>query len=127
MIKLDIRFLVCTLALVAAVPTAVARGAASPPVPDIEHVEVDAVQSQITLHGHFFKADHTAVMLGKQRLEIKAATPTQVVARLPLSLRPATYRLLIGSSAAFVNARAMYVQIPPNATALQVAAQHSQR
>jgi hypothetical protein len=125
--KLHPRVVLGILALVATVPTAFARGAATPPVPDIEHVEVDAAQSQLTLQGRYFKADHTVVMLGRQKLEIAAVSPTQVVARLPVGIRPATYRLLIGTSPAFVNARTMYVQIPLNTASVQVAVDNSNR
>ena len=127
MITRHLTLVASLVALLAAAPTAFARGAASPPVPEVVNVDIDAAQSRITLNGRFFKIRDTVVMLGSHRLEITASTPTRVTARLPHNLRPATYRLLIGTPPSYVNAKSMYVQVPAGSPAEQVAWNGTQR
>lgn len=91
---------------------AVARGPGGTPTPQIDKVEMDIAQKQLLLKGKFFKPNATVVSLGSHRLEVAESSPTRVVASLPPHLDPATYRLLVSSSATHVNAASMYVQVP---------------
>ena len=127
MITRQLTLIVSLVALLVGAPNAFARGAASPPVPEVMNVDIDASQGRITLNGRFFKVRDTVVMLGSHRLAITTSTPTQVVARLPDNLRPATYRLLIGTPPSYVNAKSLYVQIPLGTSAEQMALSSPQR
>jgi hypothetical protein len=80
--------------------------------PEVEHLEIDASQQNLLLRGKYFKTNGTAVSLGHHRLEVTESSQTNVVARLPSNLRPATYRVLVSSSYPHVNAASLYLQIP---------------
>ena len=89
-----------------------ARGPGGAASPEVEHLEVDASQQNLLLRGKYFKTNGTAVSLGHHRLEVTESSQTNVVARLPSNLRPATYRVLVSSSYPHVNAASLYLQIP---------------
>ena len=115
MIKSILCLLAATLAFQAqAAPTsAMAYGGNSglePPA--VESVVVDA--SQITLTGRFHGSGTPVLTLGKHRLRVSESSQTQVIAKLPQSLPPATYRLLVNHANTRANTTSLYLQIPRN-------------
>lgn len=105
-------YLVATIfALLAWVPQAGASGRGSTPSPVIESAEHDPVQHRLILSGSYFGGTTPLVMLGEYRLEVSESTPNQVVAKLPLDLRAATYRLLVSNTESFSGATSLYLQI----------------
>lgn len=121
MIKPKLYLLAGTLALLAWAPHALAGRPGSTPSPEIESVELDTAQHRLTLTGSFFGAGTPQLTLGKHQLEVSEASPTQVVAKLPPNLRPATYRLLINNTPSFAEATTLYLQVPRNSNLVQVA------
>lgn len=121
MIKPKLYLLVSALALLAWAPHALAGRPGNTPSPVIESVELDTVQQRLTLTGNFFGANTPQLTLGKHQLEVSESTPTQVVAKLPPNLRPATYRLLINNTPSFAEATTLYLQIPRSSNLVQVA------
>jgi hypothetical protein len=112
MIKPKYYLVATTLILLSWAPHAGAGGRGSTPAPVIESAEIDPVQHRLTLTGNFFGGSTPVLTLGKHRLEVSESTPTQVVAKLPLHLRPATYRLLINNAKSSTDAAKLYLQIP---------------
>lgn len=112
MIKPKHYLVATTLILLSWAPHASAGRPGSTPAPVIESAEIDPVQRRLTLTGSFFGGSTPVLTLGKQRLEVSESTPTQVVAKLPLDLRPATYRLLINNTKSSADATSLYLQIP---------------
>lgn len=90
MIKSNFHLVAATLFFLAWAPHAGAGRPGGTPPPVIESVEVNPVQHRFTLTGRFFGGATPVLTLGKHQLEVSEATPTQVVAKLPLQLRPAT-------------------------------------
>jgi hypothetical protein len=113
MLKSALFLLVSSLAFHAqAAPTsAMAYGQYSGlPAPLVESVMVDA--GQITINGRFHSSSAPVLLLGKHRLEVSESSRTQVTAKLPPSLQPATYRLLVNHNNAPANTTALYLKIP---------------
>lgn len=113
------------IALVLAMGTsqAHARGPGGAASPEVEHIEVDALQQNLVLKGKFFKTNGTVVSLGQHQLAVTESSQNRVVARLPPNLRPATYRVLVSSSHTHANAASLYFQIPRKQTSLIAAAE----
>ena len=110
MIKTTLCLLASALALqVAAAPTGTSAPARSLPAPSIESIVVNA--GLITVTG-VFSSVGTQLTLGKHRLEVSDSTPTQVVAKLPQGLRPATYLLQVNNLNSSGNLTSMFLQIP---------------
>lgn len=107
-------FVATTLILLALAPHAGAGGRGRTPPPVIESVEVDPVQHRLTLSGSYFGGTAPLLILGKHRLEVSESTQTQVVAKLPIQLRPATYRLSVNNTQSSTEATSLYLQIPWN-------------
>lgn len=78
--------------------------------PAVESVALDA--GQIILTGRFHGTGTPVLTLGKHRLEVSGANLTQVIAKLPQSLPPATYRLLVNHANTSANTTSLYLQIP---------------
>ena len=89
-----------------------ARGPGGAAAPEVEHIEIDALQQKLLLTGKFFKANGMVISLGHHQLEVTESSQTSAVARLPPNLRPATYRVLVSSSQTHTNATSLYFQIP---------------
>jgi hypothetical protein len=117
MIKPKYSLVATTLILLSWAPHAGAGRPGSTPAPVIESAEIDPVQHRLTLTGNFFGGSTPVLTLGKHRLEVSESTPTQVVAKLPLHLRPATYRLLINNAKSSADATSLYLQIPWDSSA----------
>lgn len=122
MIKPKLYALASALVFLAWAPHAGAGRPGNTPSPVIDSVELDTAQHRLTLTGNFFGASTPLLTLGKHQLEVSTSTPTQVVAKLPLNLRPATYRLVINSTPSSAEATSLYLQIPRNSDLVQVAA-----
>lgn len=122
----DRRALTSVIALVLAMGTfqAQARGPGGVASPEVEHIEVDALQQHLLLTGKFFIANGTAVSLGHHHLAVTESSQTRVVAKLPPNLRPATYRVLVSASHPHVNAASLYIQIPQKPASWVAAATH---
>jgi len=120
MISPALRLPVSLLVLAIAAPAAIARGAIGQAAPGIESVKIDPARNQMQLRGQFFKPN-TAVLLGKQQLEVIESSQTRIVAKLPPDLPLATYRLLIGSPPSYLNAKPIYLQLPHGAALVQMA------
>lgn len=115
MIKSTLCLLTAALALQAqAAPTSVMAygGNNGLSAPAVESVAVDA--GQITLTGRFHGSGTPVLTLGKHRLEVSESNRTQVTAKLPQSLPPATYRLLVNHANARANTTTLYLQIAQN-------------
>jgi|GEM_PF-4448490 hypothetical protein len=116
MIRSTLFLFVSTLALQAqAAPTsAMAYGGYSGlSAPMVESVAVNA--GHITLTGRFHGTGIPVLILGMHRLEVRESSRTQVTAKLPQTLPPATYRLLVNYTSTPANATALYLKIPKNA------------
>ena len=119
MIKSTLCLLTATLAFQAgAAPTNTSAHSRSLPAPAIESVAMDA--GRITVTGIFYSAVTPQLTLGRHRLEVSDATQTQVIAKLPQNLPPATYRLLINNPNSSGNATSLYVLIPRSSDLVQV-------
>jgi hypothetical protein len=90
MISPAMRLPVSLLVLAIAAPAAIARGAIDQATPGIESVKIDPARNQMQLRGQFFKPN-TAVLLGKQQLEVIESSQTRIVAKLPPDLPLATF------------------------------------
>jgi len=112
MIKTKHYLVATTLILLSWAPHASAGRPGSTPAPVIESAEIDPVQHRLTLTGNYFGSTTPLLMLGKHRLEVSESTPTQVVAKLPVHLRPATYRLSVSSTQSLTGTASLYLQIP---------------
>ena len=89
-----------------------ARGPGGATSPEVELIEIDALQQNLLLKGKFFKTNGTVVSLGHHQLAVTESSQTRVVAKLPPNLRPATYRVLVSQSHPHVNPASLYFQIP---------------
>ncbi|UUZ63865.1 IPT/TIG domain-containing protein [Polaromonas sp. P1-6] len=112
MIKPKYYLVATTLILLAWAPHAGAGGRGSTPSPVIESVEIDPVQHRLTLTGNYFGGSTPLLTIGKHRLEVSESTQTQVVAKLPVHLHPATYRLSVSNRPSFTEATSLYLHIP---------------
>lgn len=121
MIKQKLYLFASTLMLLAGAPHALAGRPGSTPSPEIESIELDNVQHRLTITGNFLGATAPQITLGKHRLEVSDATPTQVVAALPPNLRSATYRLVINNVPSLAEATTLYLQFTRNSNGIQVA------
>jgi hypothetical protein len=121
LIKPNSHLVATTLFFLAWAPHAGAGRPGGMPAPVIESVEVNPVQHRLTLTGHFFGGVTPVLTLGKHQLEVSEATPTQVVAKLPRQLRPATYRLSVNNAPTTTEAVSFYlhISVPEELASLQ--------
>lgn len=121
MIKPNFHLLAATLFFLTWAPHAGAGRPGGTPPPVIESVEVNPVQHRLTLTGRFFGGATPVLTLGKYQLEVSEATPTQVVAKLPLQLRSATYRLSVDNTPSVTEAVSLYlhISVPEELASLQ--------
>ncbi len=102
-----------TLALLAWAPHAGAGGRGSAAAPVIDSVEIDLVQRRLTLTGNYFGSNSTPlVTIGQHALEVTESSQTQLEAKLPAQLRPATYLLSVSTRPSLTEATSFYLHIP---------------
>src|SRR6266446_3659293 len=74
--------------------SAVSPALAVPPLPTIQVAESDLVRDELVIFGAGFGTS-PAVTLSGVALTVLSATDTEIVAALPPSLTPATYKLIV--------------------------------
>lgn len=93
-------------------PVAFASGPGGVSSPVINKVAIDSGTQQVTLSGSQFGAVAPELWLGNHRLEVVESTQNQVVAKLPVKLVPATYKLSVRNPRSAHEAPSLFVQIP---------------
>lgn len=86
------------LGLLALTPVAVAQESPSCP-PVVASARVEHTTGAVTVVGRDFGAARPAVTLGPARLTVTGHGPTLIVAELPATMRPGTYRLTVSTGA----------------------------
>jgi len=80
------------------IATAGGRGTPTPLPPMIVKTAVDAQEKILIITGRNFGATLPTVMLADQALDVKRFSEHEVVASLPLGIRPATYGVSVTTS-----------------------------
>lgn len=93
-------------------PAAYSRGAGGVGSPVIKSVVVDSEQQRVTVSGSQFGEAAPELALGDQRLEVVESTQNQVVAKLPVKIVPATYKLSVRNARSSREAPSLFLQIP---------------
>lgn len=101
-----------TVAVLVWVPPVFSRGAGGVASPSIDGAAVDSDAQRVTVFGRKFGAATPVLELGGQRLEVVESTQDQVVAKLPVRLVPATYKLSVRNVRSSREAPSIFLQVP---------------
>lgn len=105
-------FIAVTVAVLAWVPPAFSRGAGGVESPLIDGATVDSGRQYVTVFGRKFGTATPELMLGAERLEVVESTEDKVIAKLPVRLVPATYKLSVRNARSSREAPSLFLQIP---------------